>query len=315
MSDVILAPEIRAWQARDAVLAAGRPEPLADLEGWRADMQRVSDLLAAEFTAPIPDGVDIDEFQLEGGPRLLRYRPTDAEGRLPTHVSLHGGAFVAGWIDEEVNRRLLAARAARSGVQIVATEYRLAPEHPYPAAADDAIATVRALVAEPDRFGANPDRIGLGGISAGGAMAISAALRLAAEGDSPLKHLLLEVPVTVFSAHGASFEEYAALLDNLDMDLLSFVYLSNPGAVDAHAEPMSAPNLADLPPTAVFTAELDPLRDGGEDFAAALAEAGVPVTAYRGVGHVHGSPALTATYAPAREWEDRAVVVLAAALG
>jgi acetyl esterase len=317
MRDVILAPEIQAWQARDVVLAAGRPEPLEDLEGWRADLHRVSDLLAAEFTAPVPDAVRIDELEVADGLRAMRYRPADAdEGKsLATHISLHGGAFVAGWVDEDVNHRLLANRVSRTGIQILAPAYRLAPEHPYPAAVEDAIATLRAVVTDPARFGADPARLGLGGISAGGAIAASAALRLAAEGDSPLRHLLLEVPVVSFQPHGESFEDYAHLLAGLDLGVLAFVYLTNPDSVDAYAEPMTAPNLAALPPTAVFTAEFDPLRDGGEAFAQLLRAAGVPVTAYRGTGHVHGSPGLTATYAAARAWEDEAVTVLRSAFG
>lgn len=148
---------VRTWLRRiDEIIADlpehGSPDPAAHRRAARI----LSDLLAAEFTDPAPPGIEADELRLAGpdGPlRARRFRPAGSSGPLPTMLWLHGGGWVAGTIDELLNERTTADRALRSGVQIVALEYRLAPEHPFPAPVDDAVSALAALRARASELG------------------------------------------------------------------------------------------------------------------------------------------------------------------
>lgn len=183
----------------------------SDLAVVRSALQRCSDVLAEIYTAPAPPGVVIDDLMIAGPEdreiRVRRYRPAAAVGALPSQIWMHGGGFVSGTVDELVGDRTCAARTAATGVQTLAVEYRLAPEHAYPAQVEDAIAVFDAAVSDP-RLLADTSRIGIGGNSAGATIAASAALRIRDTRDTRLVHQLLEVPQVVFEPFGASFDKF-----------------------------------------------------------------------------------------------------------
>lgn len=303
---VALPPEVLAWSARIAQLApaiAGFDD--TDIDRRRRAGLELSDALAVEFTAPAPDGVTITDTVVEtdsGSVRVRRYRPDVLVGAAPSQVFLHGGGFWSGSVDELMNDRLCSARALAAGIQILSVDYRLAPEHRFPAAARDAITVVDAAVHD-RTLGADASHVGIGGNSAGASIAASAAILLRDRGDSPLVHQDLEVLPAALTPVGESATRYAKGYGLDDAEQLVGLYVGD-GAVPPTAEPLHVADLTGLPPTLVMAAEFDPLRDSALAYAARLDDAGVRVTVYRGAGHVHGSVGLTATWAAARGWQQ-----------
>ena len=304
---------VRAWLRRIEEIVVDLPDhDSPDPAAHRRAARILSDLLAAEFTEPRPPGVEAEELRLAGaaGPiRARRYRPAGSSGPLPTMLWLHGGGWIAGTIDEVLNDSTTADRALRSAVQIVALEYRLAPEHPFPAPVDDAVDALAALRARAGELGVDPERLGIGGNSAGATIAASAALRERDAGRR-LHHQALEVlPAALRPLDGLSEQRRRASgMD--DAERLADVYRA--GAPLAECSPLDAADHRSLAPALILAAEFDPLRDGAIAYARALEDAGVPVALRIGVGHVHGSPGLTA-WQGARDWRDVFVAELAAA--
>ncbi len=301
---------ILRWAERIEEIATGLPDLAAPPSAARRRAALIlSDALAAEFTLPVPEGVRIDDIALDGdGPslRARRFRPSAlGSAPAPTQLFLHGGGFIGGTIDETLNDRICAARALDAGIQIVSLEYRLAPEHTYPAAAHDAISALTAL--RHDR-GVDAERLGIGGNSAGATIAASAAILLRDDDAPPLHHVDLEVVPAALRPVGDSAKEYRAGFGLDDADSLAVAYLGTAAALDdlPHAaSPLDVDDLGGLPPTLIMVAEHDPLRDSGVAYAGRLRDAGVDVTEHVGRGHLHGSPGLTAALPIARDWQRR----------
>jgi len=184
--------------------------------------------------------------------------------------------------DLDTHDNVCRALAVASGAQVVAVDYRLAPEHPFPAAVDDATAAFHDLAARASGFGADPDRIALCGDSAGGHL--SAMVALAARDDEGPRPAALGLiyPATDFTVTYRSEREFARglILTQEDMDWFTAAFIPDPADKPA-ASPLRAASLAGLPPAYVLTAGFDPLRDEGEAFAAALKDAGNTVVARR----------------------------------
>ena len=214
-----------------------------------------------------------------GGPITARhYRPSDP-GAAALLVYYHGGGFVFGDLDsfDAFCRRMCDG----AGVHVLSVEYRLAPEHKAPAAVQDAEAAFRWATEHATELGADPDRVAVGGDSAGGALA-AVVSQLARDGGGPVPCLqLLLYPITDFDAQTRSRTLFGDgfLLTSSDMDFFHRQYLEGSGvaSTDPRISPMLADNLAGLPPAVVVTAGFDPLRDEGNQYAARLAAAGVPV--------------------------------------
>lgn len=312
-----LDPAIVAWGERLGELAATLPALRStDVRKRRAAERRLSDSVAAEFTAE--PSVPVKTLDLEiptsAGPLFARrYRPASA-GLLPTQLFLHGGGFIAGSARELVNDRLLRARAAATGVQFISLDYRLAPEHPYPAAVDDTIAALDWMRRTAGPLDIDPERIGIGGISAGAGVVASALLRLRDEGRRLPVHQVLEVPAVSLSPVGDSAVEFGTGYGLEDLEQLRDLYVGALPA-DAYASPLDLADVSGMPRTLVMTAEFDPLRDGAEAYAARLEAAGVSVRLVRGAGHLHGTLSLTRSFASAREWQQHVVDELRAQLG
>jgi len=308
-----LPPLVREWILRAEELSAALPDlGSADIAARRRAARELSDRLAVEYSEPVPAGVDIDDLRLDGGAgsiRARRFRPAGRGGPLPSMLWLHGGGWVGGTIDELINDRLCADRALRSGVQILSLEYRLAPAHPFPAPVDDAVAALADLRERAEELGVDAGRLGIGGNSAGAAIAASAALR-ERDAGAALHHQLLEVPPATLRPFGASFARHRRASGMEGAEHLADVYRA--GAPLSASSPLDAPDHRGLAPALILAAEFDPLRDGAVAYARTLGTAGVPVVLHVGEGHVHGSPGIT-RWQGARDWRDVLVTELAAA--
>ncbi len=243
-------------------------------------MRRETDLLSVAVAAPRPRGLEIRDMPLdpdgEGGPiRSRLYRPLGAPRTGPLLVFFHGGGWAVGSI--ESHDRACALLACEAGVKVLSVEYRLAPENPFPAAADDALRAWQAVTAEPGRFGTEPGRIAVGGDSAGGNLAAVLCQDLRREGfDQPTLQLLI-YPVTELGSRRPSMQDFATgyYLTTERMDGFSEFYVSPEQYGEVRASPLRAEDLSGLAPAWVITALADPLRDEGEEYAKRLAEAGV----------------------------------------
>ena len=228
------------------------------------------------------------------------FRPVGA-APLPLTVYFHGGGFISCGIDTHSN--LCSRLAALSGSIVASVDYRLAPEHHFPAAVDDAIAAVRALHERAPDLNADPDRIALAGDSAGATLATVAAQALISSGI-PIRHQLLLYPVADAACDSASQHEFAdaPVLSREMMRWFWRNYLpDHASGLDPRASPLRQHDLTGHPPATIITASADPLRDEGEAYAQALISAGVCVTQQRWNGQFHGFASLLGTLDAASE--------------
>ena len=228
----------------------------------------------------------------EGAPdiRVRIYRPS-AETGLPVTVYLHGGGFVVGGLDTHDNAvRLLAEQA---GTIAVSVDYRLAPEHRFPAAVEDAFAAYAWALANAAELGGDPERVAVAGDSAGGFLAACTGLLAAERGlPAPLFQLLVYPGTGASPGGGFSTSEGADTSggmsgEELGWYLRAFLGDQDLSALPPYMPPGRAEGLSALPPTFILTAELDPLRADGEAFADRLRAAGVPVEVKDSPGMVH----------------------------
>lgn len=259
----------------------------------RADLVQRARIVAG---APIPLAA-VERRSVAGadGPLEARlYVPEAAAGPggAPLLLYFHGGGWTLGDLDShDAPCRLLASAA---GVRVLSVAYRLAPEHPWPAAVDDACAAFAAAHARAEEFGADADRIAVGGDSAGGHLSAIVARQAVASGAPAPAFQLLIYPVTDRVAKARSYAHFREgfFLTEATMDWYWGNFFSGAASSadpsDPRISPLRAPDLRGLPPAYVATAGFDPLRDEGEAYAARLREAGVPVALNRHSGLVHG---------------------------
>ena len=246
---------------------------------------RAAFLAAAEVLepprAPLPR---VDDLMLAGRPARLYAAST--VGPLPTLLYLHGGGFVIGGL--ETHDSLCRQLARRSGGAVVALDYRLAPEHPFPAAVDDTWAALTELAAHGDRLGLDRSRLAIGGDSAGGTLAAVGAIHARDQG-LPLALQLLITPGTTAHADTASHRLYAQgfLLDAADIAWFFDHYLPHHHRRDWRFAPLEAPDLDGVAPACLLLAECDPLVDEGLAYGDRLRAAGVPVQLEIGHGLTH----------------------------
>ncbi|WAS96195.1 alpha/beta hydrolase [Nannocystis punicea] len=257
------------------------------VERARREMEVNTRLLAP--LGPVLQSVRSDRFPGPGGEIPVRiYRPKELAAQAPATVYFHGGGFVVGGLDSHDPVCRILAHEARCVV--IAVDYRLAPEHRFPAAPDDALAAFRHVVAHAGALGIDARRIAVAGDSAGGNL--SAVVSLETRGDAvrPVFQLLIYPAVDLTM----SFPSITSLgkgffLEKATMEWFMGHYLRGP---EDGRDPRASPWFADVsgaPAAAVFTAGFDPLRDEGEDYARKLEAAGVPVayTCHRGMFHGH----------------------------
>lgn len=251
--------------------------------------------LAATQRATLPPGPDalVEDREIPGpsGPIAIRiFRPkSNGNGRLPALVWFHGGGFVIGSVPEsDGDCRHLATLASMT---IVSVEYRLAPEHPAPAAPEDCFAATAWVAEHADELGIDPRRIAVGGDSAGGNLAAVVALMARDRGAPRIRFQLLVYPVTdLVSLETRSHHENAEGYYLTRRTMLWFREHYAKGEADRknhYVSPLHA-DLRFLPPAFVVTAEFDPLRDEGEQYAERLERAGAVVKLRRYNGMIHG---------------------------
>jgi acetyl esterase len=273
--------EARAGMIARAAAAPGQPEAVARIENR---------------TIPGPDGeIPIRIYTPEG------------QGPWPVLVYFHGGGWVLGNLDthDRVGRSL----ANRADCVVVSVDYRLAPEHRFPAAPEDAYAATRWAADNAAAFGGDGRRLAVAGDSAGGNLAAVVALMARDRGGPELSLQVLVYPVTDHDFDTPSYLEHAEGLMLWRAGMIWFWDHYAPEAADRghpHASPLRAESLAGLPPALVITAEYDPLRDEGEAYAARLREAGVPVVLRRYPGMIHGFFGMAHAVDLAREAIDEA---------
>ena len=296
----------KLWQIPVETARAARLELLADVE--RLPVGRINDHLV----------------EGPGGPLALRsYHPTghSAPGALaPLLVYLHGGGFVFG--DLETSDPLSRRLCEETQSVVVSVDYRLAPEHPYPAAVEDAVAAVRWSFANASQLGTDPNRVVIAGDSAGGSLAITAALAAirdsAGSGSSPepaksaASGLVLVYPVTdMRDLPYDSRSEYADGygLSAADMEWFYQQYIGEQRYVvdQPWASPMIIEDLSGLPPTLLLSAEYDPLRSEAEAFAERLEAQGVAVDYGCVNGMNHGALTNAEGFAAGRRLRSRIV--------
>jgi acetyl esterase len=263
--------------------------------GTPAEAREMMTTMTVMLNAAFPDGPRVpvgavSDGEIAGVPVRV-YRPDGASGPVPTTVMFHGGGFVIGDLESHDDQARMIV-AATGGV-VVAVDYRLAPEHPFPAPVDDCEAVTRAVLDDIDSYGGDASRVGVAGDSAGGNLSAVIALRLRDEpGAAPLRAQLLWYPAVDM----ADEDTYPSRVENSegyfltaeDMTWFAEHYLGDRDRSDPSMSPLRADSLAGLPPAVVATAEFDPLRDEGEAYATALDKAGVQVIAHRYDGLIHG---------------------------
>ena len=283
----MLDPTLAAQLTAEGTLIAPRLQdiPLA---------QALAQLRAAKPPAkPLPQDTAFIEDTTIPGPDGIRmpvriYRPPGT-GPFPALLHFHGGGWVGGSISNDDLRCHVTAR--RADTIVISLDYRLAPEHPFPAGLEDAYAALLWLHSKAGEIGADANRIGLSGSSAGANLAIGVTFLTRDRAGPPVKFQLLAYPVCDTSRSQPSHQENAAA-PLLTSDMIAWFirqYLP-PGIPADHplAAPLRATNLDNLPPALIITAQCDPLRDEAAAFASRLRDAGIPVTCTCYDGMVHG---------------------------
>lgn len=255
-------------------------------EERRAKARAGRDGMAGMFTSatpPVADERDLDA----NGVRVRLYRPR--EGVLPALIYIHGGGWWTG--DLEDIDPLCRRRATAADCVVLSIEYRLAPEHPFPAGLDDCWTAANWIVDNTAELGIDPERIVIGGGSAGGNLTAAVTLRAREAGGPRFVAQFLEVPACDLTLPmTSSMDEYGAGfgLSREDIEECVRFYVGPDGdATDPLVSPFLA-ELHDLPPALILTSECDPVRDDGEAYAAKLAAAGVSVKLKRFDGLAHG---------------------------
>jgi acetyl esterase/lipase len=291
------------------------PVDVEDLEGARArtlELTRainasvdVAGIVSSDHLVPGPD---------DGADVLVRVYapdgPSPAGGR-PALLDIHGGGFTSGSI--EMEHGFCASVVRRLGIVAATVEYRLAPEHPFPAGIEDCYAALRWLHEAAGELEVDRTRVGVAGQSAGGGLAAGTALLARDRGDPPLCFQFLGIPELDHRLETASM---SAFIDtpmwSRPQAIVSWERYLGPdhaGDVSPYASPAIAPDLNELPPAYVTTMEFDPLRDEGILYALRLMEAGVHVELHSYPGTFHGSSLVTTAEVSRRASEELLVAL------
>ena len=245
------------------------------------------------------------------------YTPSGAApaGGRPALLDIHGGGFVVG--DMDMEHAIAAAITRELGAVVVVVDYRLAPEHPFPAGVEDCYAALTWLHAESTALGVDPARIAVGGQSAGGGLSAATALLARDRGGPPLCFQFLGIPELDHRLETTSMRTFVdtPMWHRANAELSWSHYLGpEPGDVSPYASPALATDLAGLPSAYVTAMEFDPLRDEGILYALRMMEAGVSVELHAYPGTFHGS-AVIPTAAVSRRAHEELLVALARGLG
>jgi acetyl esterase len=273
--------------------------PIRDWDDPVSARGALDDLVNLMNTSVSTEGVAIEDRTIPGPPSappvpVRVYTPTARTAPTAGLPDIHGGGFVVGSIDLE---HAGAVRLVQQlGIVVVAVEYRLAPEHPYPAGLDDCYTALQWMVAEGDALGIDPDRVGVYGQSAGGGLAAAIALLARDRGGPALCFQFLGIPELDDRLDTPSMQQFVDTpvwhRANAIRSWRYYLGERADGDVPAYAAPARATDLSGLPPAYVSTMEFDPLRDEGILYALGLLQAGVSVELHQYPGTFHGSAAI-----------------------
>jgi acetyl esterase len=273
----------------------------------------LAELAAGVETADESDRVVVCDRRIPGPPgapdiRLRIYSP-QVDGIVPLFLYFHGGAFVLGEI--ELFDALCADFAAHAGVVVASVDYRLAPEHPYPAAVEDCYAALEWTAANAQDLAVDPAAAAVGGLSAGGGLAAAVALMARDRNGPAIAFQLLVNPVLddrLETVSARSFTE-TPLWNSHEAAIMWDLYLGpERRQVSPHAAPARATDLSGLPPAYVLTSEFDPLRDEGIAYALRMLQAGVAVELHNVAGTFHGFDAFPTAISRATAAEQHAAL-------
>ncbi|MFP6563972.1 MAG: alpha/beta hydrolase [Myxococcota bacterium] len=270
ISDLATAEAIQ--KVRSTGLSFGDPPPVLD------------DVVREEREVPGPEGAP---------PVAVRiHRPKAAsDSPRPGLFEIHGGGFMLG--SKEMMDPFCDRVASEIGAVVVSTDYRLAPEDPFPAGLDDCFAALTWMASNADELGIDPTRIGVSGQSAGGGLAAACALRARDEGGPALCVQVLQIPELDDRLETPSMRAFTDTplwnRPNAEWSWKHYLGPDRQGEVSPYAAPARATDLAGLPPAYVSVMEFDPLRDEGILYALAMLQAGVPVELHSYTGTFHGS--------------------------
>ena len=267
--------------------------PSGDFHDVASSCAGIAELLAPLNRAVDTSGIVIGDHEIptpDGTVPVRVYAPAAPGAGRPALLDIHGGGFVVGSIDME---HAFATQVARDlGAVVVTPEYRLAPEHPFPAGAEDCFAALAWIASSAATLGVDGDRIAVGGQSAGGGLAAAVALMARDRGGPALCFQFLGMPELDHRLDTVSMRTFVDTpLWHRPNAELSWRYYLGPdvGDVSPYASPALAEDLTGLPPAYVTTMEFDPLRDEGIGYALRLLEAGVTVELHSFPGTFHGS--------------------------
>jgi acetyl esterase/lipase len=294
--DPELAPLVDLLPSTTIATAADLAEARTSLDGLLAPFNATVDLTGIEVedrAIPGPDGAPPVPVRL--------YRPAgdaaSADGLRPAFLDIHGGGFVLGSIEMEHGAAVQIAREL--GALVVVVDYRLAPEHPFPAGVEDCYAALSWIHASAAELGVDPARIAVGGQSAGGGLTAATVLLARDRGGPAVCFQFLGIPELDHRLETPSMRAFVdtPMWHRPNAELSWAYYLgfepgtlpADHGEVSPYASPSVATDLAGLPPAYVTTMEFDPLRDEGIGYALRLLEAGVSVELHSYPGTFHGS--------------------------
>lgn len=218
----------------------------------------------------------------------VRLYTPEGTGPFPVLTFFHGGGWIAGSLDSHDTMCRCLCRGA--GCLVLSVDYRLAPEHKFPAGLEDCYAATCWMAVHAEQFQGDPTRVAIGGDSGGGNFTAAVALMVRDRGGPALAFQLLLWPITDFRLTTTTWKKYDGyLMTSQEFIIVRDFYLNNEEEQwHPYAAPLLAPDLHALPPALIITAECDPARDGGEQYGQRLLEAGVPATISRYDGMVHG---------------------------
>jgi acetyl esterase len=253
------------------------------------------------------------EDRVLGSTPVRLYRPHGVADPSPALVFFHGGGFAVGSLDS--HDAMCRQMAAQVPCTVIAVDYRCAPEHPFPAAPDDALEAFRAVAQQAQALGLDPARLGICGDSAGGTLAAGVALDTRGDDVRPCLQVLI-YPCLDLTLSFPSIDTLGTgfLLEKVGLAWFRDTYLGDHDPRDPRASPWWCADLSGAPPALVVTAGFDPLRDEGDAYAAKLAQHGVPVVHHSAAGMFHGFWNTSGCIRQARVAFDAGLEVVRAAL-